>query len=89
MAKWSETCGEKRLQEALRSQWCLPRFTSGAAGGGLPAGLCGADAEAAGIIAPTSGAAAAVSEAAAGRFPLLRLRALSPQPPGSQLARLT
>lgn len=88
MAKWSETCGEKRLQEALRSQWCLPRFTSGAAGGGLPAGLCGADAEAAGIIAATSGAAAAVSEAA-GRFPLLRLRALSPQPPGSQLARLT
>lgn len=88
MAKWSETCGEKRLQEALRSQWCLPRFTSGA-GSGLPAGLCGADAEAAGIIAATSGAAAAVSEAAAGRFPLLRLRALSPQPPGSQLARLT
>lgn len=89
MAKWSEICGEKRLQEALRSQWCLPRFTSGAAGGGLRAGLCGADAEAAGIIAATSGAAAAVSEAAAGRFPLLRLCAVRPQPPGSQLARLT
>lgn len=89
MAKWSETCGEKRLQEALRSQWCLPRFTRGAAGSGLRAGLCGADAEAAegagaaaaGITAAPSGAAAAVSEAAAGRSPLLRLPALRPQPP--------
>lgn len=38
-------------------------------GGGLRAGLCGADAEAAEITAATSGAAAAVAEAAARRSP--------------------
>lgn len=50
-------------------------------GGGLRAGLCGADAEAAEITAATSGAAAAVAEAAARRSPLLRLPALRPRPP--------
>lgn len=89
MATGGKTRGEKRLQTP-----CAPGRAAEAhlRGGGLRARLCGAeaaaaegaDAAAAAITAATSGAAAAaaVAEAAVGRFPLLRLSALCPPPPG-------